>query len=326
MGKSIKKDCRAVDVSFVKDFVDGDLKEILDFVKDRNNKMILLFRGNSGNIVTIYKRNHVFWEVTKMKNIKRAGYKFKIRFNFNHARFSECWKNWLDTLLLRGWEIEKKNNAKSVGYIVYKFDSITLDVLKEAYEIFNNAINDFFDKSKKYDWFKNSNKKNKGKLLEKERQQELFEKFDKPESGDGYVIYDLEFAEPGNKKGNQPDFFAVKYQNCKTMKLVVGEVKSKSSAFTGGSGLIEHIEKMKDYISRSAINNRKEEAKEILKRYSMLGLKGFDIKDIDKIDDFKVDDTVEILVVVTDEGIDEYNKNWKTKVESQFPEIEVMCI
>ncbi len=308
-------DSRAVEKEFVDEFKnENNLGKILAYVKDTSKNLILCFRGNSGQVVTVYKKNHVFWEISKLNGGKL---KYRLRFNFNHARYSKNWQASLKALKFLGWEQIKKtdkNDKIDVGYLKYDFDILEDRFLKISYNIINRLIDDYFDSSKKYDFFTGTVRKNKSVLLEKQRQQELYEKFNKPDSGDGYLIYDLEFVEKGNRTGNQPDFWAIKYEKGVPKKLVVGEIKSRESALNGKSGILEHVKAMVDYSKSDNITNRKEEAIKILKSYAELGLKGLGIDDVNLLENIVLDSDVENLIVLTDEAVDVYDNGWEQAV------------
>lgn len=308
-------DSRAVEKEFVDEFKnENNLGKILAYVKDTSKNLILCFRGNSGQVVTVYKKNHVFWEISKLNGGKL---KYRLRFNFNHARYSKNWQASLKALKFLGWEQIKKtdkNDKIDVGYLKYDFEILEDRFLKISYNIINRLIDDYFDSSKKYDFFTGTVRKNKSVLLEKQRQQELYEKFNKPDSGDGYLIYDLEFVEKGNRTGNQPDFWAIKYEKGVPRKLVIGEVKSKESALSGKSGILEHLKAMVDYSKSAKITNRKEEAIKILKSYTKLGLKGLSVNEVNLLDDIVLDSDVEILIVLTDEAAEVYDNTWEQAI------------
>ena len=97
-----KTDNRAISKDFVEDFKPGNtLSKILEYVKNPDNELILCFRGNSGNIATIYKKNHVFCSIQKLQ---KGVSQFKMSFNFNHARYSQNWESVLKELVSLDWE------------------------------------------------------------------------------------------------------------------------------------------------------------------------------------------------------------------------------
>lgn len=308
-------DSRAVKEDFVNDFLDkANLGKVLNYVKDEQKKLILCFRGNSGQIVTIYKKNHVFWEINKLS---RGTFKYRLRFNFNHARYSRDWQDALKALLDLNWEkVSNLNdeNKINIGYLKYDFNVIEDTFLEESYKIINKLIDDYFDPNKKFDFFSTRAKKNKSINLEKQRQQELYEKYNKPVCSDGYLIYDLEFVEKANRTGNQPDFWAIKYENRLPEKLVIGEVKSKESALTGKSGILEHLQAMVAYSSGESMVDRREEAIEILRSYAVLGLKGLTKDDVAVLENKVLSNDVEVLVVLTDEAAEVYDQDWEKAV------------
>lgn len=312
---NIMADSRAVDKKFVNDFLDkNNLGKILEYVKDEQKKLILCFRGNSGQTITIYKKNHVFWEINKLS---RGNFKYRLRFNFNHARYSKGWETALKDLKDLKWEQVSNlgdENKINIGYLKYDFNVIDDNFLEKSYQIINKLIDDYFDPNKKFDYFSKRAKKNKSINLEKQRQQELYEKYNKPIFGEGYLIYDLEFVEKENRNGNKPDFWAIKYEKGVPKKLVIGEVKSKESALSGKSGILEHLKAMVAYSNGESMGNRREEAIEILKSYAALELKGFTKDDLVALDNIVLSTDVEVLVVLTDEAAEVYDQAWEQAV------------
>ena len=306
-----KTDNRSISKDFVEDFKSGNtLSKILEYVKNPDNELILCFRGNSGNIATIYKKNHVFCSIQKLQ---KGVSQFKMSFNFNHARYSQNWESVLKELVTIGWET--KHTFKDVyetnidiGVITKHFNTLDDSTLEKSFAIINNLIEDYFDQYKNFDYYTGRTLKHKGINLEKQRQQELFETYNKPANGNGYFIYDLEFVEQGNRKGNQPDFWAVKYVDGIPKHLVLGEVKSRASALEGNSGLAAHLQSMIDYAKSDAIANRKKEALDILKGYATLNLYGLEEKDCATFEQIALGDTVEICVVLTDEVAECYEQ------------------
>ena len=306
-----KTDNRSISKDFIDDFKTGKpLAKVLDYIKNPKNELILCFRGNSGNIATIYKKNHVFCSIQKLQ---KGVEQFKMSFNFNHARYSKNWESVLKELVSHGWKT--KHTFKDVyetnidiGVITKHFNTLDDSTFKKSFTIINNLIEDYFDQYKNIDYFTGRTLKHKGVNLEKQRQQELFETYKKPADGNGYFIYDLEFVEQGNRKGNQPDFWAVKYVKGTPKHLVLGEIKSRGSALNGQSGLAAHLQAMIDYAKSDAIENRKTEALNILKDYATLNLYGLEEKDYATFEQIILDDTVEICVVFTDEVAECYEQ------------------
>ena len=83
-------------------------------------------------------------------------------------------------------------------------------------------------------------------------------------------------------------------------------MKSKEGALSGESGLLPHLEKMLKWKDNIVfVDNRKRELKIILEHYAKLGLSK-NVDDINFLDVDKCD--VEILVILTDDAIDKYDK------------------
>lgn len=310
------KDQRHISDELKDEFTKGKLKEFLNFVrnhndkidrdktKNDNDKLLILFRGNS-NKISIYKYNHIIWDLT-YNNDKSC----KITFNFNHARYTENWKTLLEKRLIKklGFEIgnskasndtlvdgyitptSKKNNG-TIGNIscVKKAEIFTYSFVEETYEIFSKLIINYFDNNA-IDYFKkavntkyakqieNSPESVKPTLLvEKRWQQRLYFHFKNMEND--YYAYDLEFSQAypnliirSKLEVNEPDMLAIRYKDGIPQALVLIEVKSTASACSGSSGIKEHMKGMFLYSKqKELIKHRMTDVKEILKQYNELG-------------------------------------------------------
>lgn len=131
--------------------------------------------------------------------------------------------------------------------------------------------------------------------VEKHVQQELFLLNHKLR--DGLFIYDLEFQQPKKDgvvlgESNKPDMFAIRFDSNGNMKSIcLVEVKSTITAFSGTSGVKNHMRGMLEYLSYITekgllINDRKREACNILNQYRSLGLYGLS----DEMPPYKVED------------------------------------
>lgn len=304
---------RAISEEFLLDFCNnGDLSYVIDYIKE-HKELNLCFRGNSGNRhgqIMIYKNNHLVSRISKY--IPKNKPKFKMEFNFNHARYCKDWEKYLVELNKLGWcskSFDQSMQEFDIGYIHYAIDDVDNYKIKRSLDIFCEIIEDFFDLGLDYDYFKDSSA-TKDDLREKKAQHELQATNSISDTEAEYLVYDLEFTEKGKKKGNKPDFFALKCVNGIVKGLVIGEVKSTKGSFGGGSGLIKHLDGMCEQIQTFNTNNiRMLEAAKILRDYAKLNLKGLKQDDIKKFsDEFFVNlKFIEVLVVLTEGAIDEYD-------------------
>ena len=126
-------DCRSIDSNsrLYKAFFNenGGLNEFYKFVIKYNNevtdiykKLVLAFRKDE---IVIYHNNHVLWELSTS-----IGKMFKVKFNFNHARYCEDWKKHYDRLC-------DDESAKLKGQVQYGFkrEESSEDCLKAPYDM-----------------------------------------------------------------------------------------------------------------------------------------------------------------------------------------------
>ena len=312
---------RAISEEFLLDFCDtGDLSCIVEYIKE-HTELNFCFRGNDGNKhghIVIYKNNHMVVRISKY--VKKNHPKFKMDFDFNHARYSKEWKSYLKSLNEIGWCFKFADESLAeigIGEIHYKIKDVDSDKIKQSLDIFCKLIDDFFDLNLDYDYFKKIGNVSKDDMREKEAQHELHAMKVITASKAEYLVYDLEFTEKEKKKGNKPDFFALKSINGIVDGLVIGEVKSKKGAFNGESGLIKHLDGMCNQMETFNKNDERIlEASKILSDYAKLNLKGLANEDIKKFTDenFLKAKFVEIAVVLTDDAIKAYdNKSGRGK-------------
>ena len=216
--------------------VDGPIHEFLVKVCEINKnvkyeeKLIICFRRNK---ITIYKNNHILWDISRTKDRKYA-----IEINFDHARYCTDWKNMLDELRSDkyGFEVALSDKERekvvdpesgmrpvcrensdevtggSIGNIRVKKDYYTKEFVDGTYKIFNKLITDFMKEGKdqfriKMQELANDSKKDinmaedicdRGSTpyIEKRWQQRLFHYFkDKKEETPWIFAYDLEFSQ-----------------------------------------------------------------------------------------------------------------------------------
>ena len=308
-------------------------------MKEYSDELVLCFRGNNAGseAVCIYYNNHLVYKIGDNGNITVS---------FNHARYSKEYKDLWRKIIEYGFiptdkrnpeEVPKINlkqndsgsysaNIRNNGYITGRFQEGMKD-LECVKNIYMNCLRpmliDYFNPDKTKDFFKDAVSKgiensveftqsrNKGKLLEKIRQQQLFcaMKF----TQNGLFIFDMEFSQPsgldkkeyGQEIKKQPDMLAVKFnEDGRPINYFLVEVKCKTEACTGKSGLMEHLKAMMKYPEKYK-KVRRREAALIMSQYKELGLYPFFKEiDIDKYENL----SVEIMLIFTDEAVSVVSK------------------
>ena len=277
-------DNRGVSQTFWEAFLEmGALAPFLDKVKEKNSGLQLRFRGNNTpkEAITIYYNNHMVWKIS----IHKRGYKVEV--SANHAKGLHK-----DELLEQLRQeplcfITDSKRAQSYPYVIQeKFDDCFVDLTTN---LMVDAIKVFFG-SEKYQ--------------ENKIQQELFEAL--TDSQEGLYVYDLEFHQKGSKYENEPDMLAVRYSGEKPQSIVLIEVKSKEKACEDEtSGLTKHLDGMYKYITESPyLNNRKQEAHDIISAYKGLNLHN-PPKIVPNLEDIK---NFEMMIILTNTAIDFYNE------------------
>ena len=327
MGETFR-DCRAIDDKFLTELHTGKLKSFVDFIKTHDD-LELCFRGNraeGAQAITIYKNNHIVWDI-ETKDFAN----YKIHISFNHARYSENWKEIKKRLVDLKFADKKltKDGIKKLSYKVNK--SVSKEFVEASYKLVMEFMGNFFDFSTRTnnnrqadDYFKREInpidlKSRKSFLVEKIKQQDLFSR---ALNGKGmYYAYDLEFSQKhnSNSTGNQPDMLAIKSENGKN-KLCLIEVKSKKNACDqDGSGVVDHLVGMVKYIDaiiegQAVIDNRKIEAHKIIESYKRLGIHSSKI-DLSK----NPINGIEIMFIFTDTHIDSEYKYDISKNSKDVP-------
>ena len=72
----------------------GSLYGLRDLVA-ANDDLELCYRGNSGDKIVIYYKNHSMFDIV---NLKRSQNQYKLTVSFNHARYEEDWQKKLENL------------------------------------------------------------------------------------------------------------------------------------------------------------------------------------------------------------------------------------
>ncbi len=276
-------DNRSVSNEFLDAFLEkGALAPFLAKIKEKNSGLQLRFRGNNTpKAITVYYNNHMVWKIS----MHRHGY--KVEASANHAKGSRK-----DELLEQLRQkplcfITNSKHAQAYPYVIQKtFDDRFVDM---TYNMMVGVIEDYFGTEK---------------YQEKRTQQELFDVL--TDSQDGLYVYDLEFKQRGSKFENEPDMLAVRYSGGKPQSIVLIEVKSKRKACEDEtSGLTKHLEGMNNYIKKSPyLNNRKQEAHDIISAYKSLKLHN----PPEIVPDPKGIKGFEMMIILTNTAIDYYHE------------------
>ena len=274
-----------------------------------HDDLVLCFRGNcTPEKVIIYYNNHIVWEL--------YGDEDKVGISFNHARYCKSWREIRDKLGKLGFGIKDDNgnpiepNSKgSIGMLFckcsekeYKDDPESF--VRESYAIVREMMDVFFTpkNSIDHDFFTDKDTKQKRNYSEKRWQQKLFN--DLKYSYTGLFTYDLEFAQPygaSDSQTNEPDMLAIRYEEGEPKAIVLIEVKSLYSACApqnkkSRSDIFEHIRGMRQYSESPHIEDRINEACDILNNYQKLKLY---VKDGQKIPEKHQELKVECAIIFT---------------------------
>ena len=231
-----ERDHRELDPDFFTSFCseEGKLHKFLEKVENINksapvyDRLVVCFRGKE---LTIYKHNHVVW------NIKKEDKGYSVKFDFNHARYFKEWPKKLSTLkdkygfVVYYTEKEKERFIDSetglkakyrdktdivtggeIGIICCVKESFSDDFVDGTYDIFSKLIESFM--KEKNDEFRkrirelakenpnaikmaeNINETGTNPYIEKRWQQSLFMHFKEKRDGKPWIFaYDLEFSQ-----------------------------------------------------------------------------------------------------------------------------------
>lgn len=328
--ESIKKMCdndedsRNISDDLMNAFMNGTFKAFREFAITHDD-LSICFRGNDNpKSIIIYHFNHVVWELYITERPKKY---YKVRINFDHARYMEDWKHYMLCFeeLKFSPKIPKKNKSSvTIGELICDHGEYDMEnfVAKTYDWIVGKMMKSYFNPNENTDWFRKSlsseqtdrQTRSKNPCIEKRWQQSLFKEFQK--SGNtGLFLYDLEFSQKFPSKDireklspiiNEPDMLGIRYVAGQAASLVLIEVKSTWAACSGTSGINTHLEKMKEYSHcKELMDNRKKEALELLKRYRKLGILN---------DNLEIPETlpanfpIERLLILTNSIIPETNK------------------
>lgn len=203
---------RMIDDDFLKDLQsDGILSPVVDLVKEKN--LILSFRGN---YINVYHNSHSIYKIVQKK---MPGQKYRVEFDFNHARYTKSYITYLNELKNLGFKLS--NNTDNVAFDyrneekkyrsgnnkIYTYISdLDYQFWMNSSNILIALVNDFFSNNGK-DYFcgeviKGQRKNNKNRFLEKKRQQEIA--LANRNADNPFFIYDIEYAEPNGKNKGVP--------------------------------------------------------------------------------------------------------------------------
>ncbi len=315
-------------ISFLDEFKeDGLFYCFTKLVKNKDNGLELLFRGNSGDNgqAVIYYRNNV---VFRLSVSSRSA---KITINYDHLRYTKEWPKMIKKYEKYGFPHKNEKNIKpnkyyGIGYVNALIprekakEIIDDNYVKGLFDISKEVMKDYFshDKSKLKDWFRDSVNEGptgraKPDYLEKENQQAYFSENSNVKNG--LFIYDLEYKEAfentteknismkskGREKMNKPDCLGIRFdKDGNPINFVFVEIKSNKNAEIGESGTEEHLDGMMDDLTDSSfVQMRIKEAEQIIHDYQKIGLKGLSKETV--IPDFNPKRiTPEIVIVYTD--------------------------
>jgi hypothetical protein len=298
---------RHIDDLFLQSLKYGELKGLMDLIR-RDKTLQLCFRGS---YISVYYRGDSLFKIQQGSNNR-----YKIYFNFNHARYTKNFKEQLEKLekLKYVYKVsgdDEKKQRRSVTCLCstklcsYRF-------WDDSSKIFKLLIDDFIDPSaeKRHDYFNKKDLKNKNPHLERQRQQAIM-RVNNSLSKTTYFVYDMEYDQPRNSseevKSGRFDMLALRRINPEYYNLVFIELKStKAACCNKKSNISKHYEDLIKYVNnKDLIEVRKDDAIQICKQYIELELvekRSIRIKG------------VEILFVFTDEA-SQYAKEIKKDKE-----------
>ena len=317
MGETVMIDNRCVSEAFWKELQEGGaLYPFFVMVSDKRNGLQLRFRGNAKpyEAITIYYNNHIVWKISKQKR------SYKVEVSVNHAKGEakeQLLKDLADKPLC--FNIQSKSVQDKPFVNRTSFDDFFVN---KTYSLMIAAIKKYFGED-------SDKEKYKEKYKEKRRQQEIFEAL--TDSENGLYAYDLEFAQSYESrkekeaagKQNEPDVLAIRYTNWKPTSLVLIEVKSTRIACEDkNSGIIPHIDGMYKYMNSPYMQNRKQEAHDIINAYKELKLHNppSTVPEAANINDY------EMMMILTDEAVTYYKKEEiKEKIKEEIKAKQINC-
>lgn len=271
---------REISKEFVKHLHNGVLKDFVDVIRKSNGELIMCIRNG---YINVYYNTHNVFKIEEKIRDKR----FLVLFDAGHTRYTKDRLKKIDKLKEYGviYNICEKGQPNKKNGLPYKSDKHTFEFyiemsnskvnhIKEICEIYIGFIKDFFDENLDYDYIKNQPKgRKKAKLSEKQMQHDLYAGRHTMRIGDDeFILYDIEFKEPGNRHSGKPDFMAARVRKGIVESVVLVELKTESISCNNESGVAEHLvdfEKMIHNTKYGLIPNMKY----ILNLYKEIGMK-----------------------------------------------------
>ena len=285
----MEKRYRSITPELLGELQGGKLKFMVEWAQLHPERLILCLRGER---VILYDRSHVFL----------AGYMSKhipvLKVSINHIK--------ADSNAERNGEEKKQQFAEEFGFTV-KHKEATKTISAEPSKVYVASLYDYL--ADMMDAFFGTNS-----LLEKRRQQEIFNLYKNKQ--DGYFIYDIEYAEPhknlaekkADKHDNRTDMLALRYQDGIPVALAFIELKAKKSACGNKEiGIKAHLSKMCGAIDSKAeyMTERTTAAYEVMKQYGQLNLYHV----LPEIKPGRGSLPPEVIIYLTDEAIDYRQSN-----------------
>lgn len=261
------EEIRKISPEFLNALKIGELYEFTNLVKNTVHQLIICFRYN---YINIYYRGHSVFKISEYKT------KYLVEFNIGHARYTD--KDRKETLCKRLYELSanfriNKDNIAIFDVLKRKNNSLKIE---DIFYIYKEFIDDFFDNSKDYDYFKDEKIVKKKNLTEKDHQQKIFMKYFSMK--DQYLFYDMELSLPKDVKAGSPDCLAVRTNGNSVDAVVLVEIKSTISACNGKNGIKKHYNDFNAIISNKEYKSKITAAMvNALNNYIELGLVNIDM-------------------------------------------------
>lgn len=271
---------REISKEFIQHLQSGVLKDFVNIIRNSDGELIMCIRNG---YVNVYYNTHNVFKIEEKVRDKR----FLITFDAGHTRYTKDRQEKIEKLKEYGviYNICEKGQPNKKNGLPYKSDKHTFEFyvdkansnenyIKEICEIYIDFIKDFFDENLDYDYIKNQPKgRKKDKLSEKQMQHDLYAGRHTLRIGDDeFILYDIEFKEPGNRYSGKPDFMAARVKNGIVESVVLVELKTESISCNNESGVEEHLVDFENMIHNTKyglISNMKY----ILNLYKEIGMK-----------------------------------------------------
>ena len=217
-----------------------------------------------GDYVSLYYRGNQLLKIHGTRTAVAAD------FDFRHARFTPNYREILQRLNAmkvdssRFCDEPNQKNKRHVRFHLTGENAVSDLQLKEILKIYMQLVDDFVDPTMLEYAFDPKNHNRKSSNLEYDRKQQLFSKYF---FGQELVYYDLEYAEHDAERvgvhGRYDLLGLAREGNGYTLLFV--ELKSKSGACNGKSGIVAHEGDYVDYLDSRFVETRKKEACENIK-------------------------------------------------------------